>query len=109
MVLHGQNGEDGKLQSLLDLREIKYTGSNVLSSAISIDKLTSKLILSSAGILTPLWMPVRTKDYHNYDYCKKIDLQVVEGIKNNDIDLTGKGEACGMTGILALIEAAKKS
>jgi D-alanine-D-alanine ligase len=51
--VHGKFGEDGKIQTLLELRGIKYTGSDVFSSALAMDKDVSKLILNSAGILTP--------------------------------------------------------
>jgi D-alanine-D-alanine ligase len=44
LALHGKWGEDGIIQSLLELREIKYTGSGVFSSTISMDKAHSKII-----------------------------------------------------------------
>lgn len=54
--VHGKFGEDGKLQTILELRGIKYTGSNVFSSALAMDKDISKIILTSAGIKTPDWI-----------------------------------------------------
>jgi D-alanine-D-alanine ligase len=72
LVLHGQNGEDGKIQSLLNLRGIPYTGSGIKASVLSIDKLSSKMIFTAAGILTPPWMPVRKKDFGNYKYYEDI-------------------------------------
>ncbi|MEO8664144.1 MAG: D-alanine--D-alanine ligase [Ignavibacteria bacterium] len=51
--VHGKFGEDGKIQTLLELRGIKYTGSDVFSSALAMDKDISKIILNSAGIKTP--------------------------------------------------------
>lgn len=53
LVLHGKYGEDGRIQSLLELRGIPYTGSGARASAIAMDKLTSKLIFSAYGIVTP--------------------------------------------------------
>ncbi|MEK6551890.1 MAG: D-alanine--D-alanine ligase, partial [Bacteroidota bacterium] len=38
LALHGKWGEAGKIQSLLELRDIKYTGSKVLASALAMDK-----------------------------------------------------------------------
>src|ERR1700744_1767623 len=42
LALHGRLGEDGCLQGLLELARIPYTGSNVLSSALAMDKLKAK-------------------------------------------------------------------
>lgn len=57
--VHGKFGEDGKIQTLLELRGIRYTGSNVFSSALAMDKDVSKIILNSAGIKTPDWIVIR--------------------------------------------------
>lgn len=54
--LHGLWGEDGTVQSLLELRGLKYTGSKVLSSAISMDKIMSKILFGHYGISTPKWL-----------------------------------------------------
>ena len=40
-VLHGMYGEDGRLQTLLEMLEIPYTGSGMLASALSMDKAAS--------------------------------------------------------------------
>lgn len=48
--LHGKWGEDGTLQSLLEMQGIKYTGSGVLSSALAMDKGMSKTIFRQNGI-----------------------------------------------------------
>lgn len=53
IALHGGAGENGTVQALLDLMEIPYTGSGVLASAVSMDKLAAKRIVSAAGINTP--------------------------------------------------------
>ena len=53
--LHGKFGEDGRIQSLLEMRGVKYTGSGVTSSAISLDKDISKVMFCYADILTPGW------------------------------------------------------
>ena len=59
LALHGRNGEDGKVQALLEALEIPYSGSGVASSAICIDKNMSKLVMKSMGITTPEWVMVR--------------------------------------------------
>jgi D-alanine-D-alanine ligase len=53
IAVHGKGGEDGQLQALLEFLQIPYTGSNVKSLAISIDKYKSKLIWRSIGVTTP--------------------------------------------------------
>lgn len=53
LALHGGNGENGKLQSVLDILGKKYTGSGVLASAITMDKIRTKMIAESIGIKVP--------------------------------------------------------
>ncbi len=53
--LHGADGEDGKIQAALDLLGVPYTGSDMLGSAIAMDKAVAKKIMEHAGILTPEW------------------------------------------------------
>ena len=50
IALHGRWGEDGIIQSLLELRGIKYTGSGVLSSTISMDKALSKIVFQKNNV-----------------------------------------------------------
>lgn len=51
-MLHGQGGEDGVIQGMMDLLGIKYTGSGVLASALAMDKVKSKLIWRQIGLAT---------------------------------------------------------
>lgn len=53
IALHGQGGEDGTMQALLEFLGIPYTGSGVQASAIAMDKLKTKYILEGNGIPTP--------------------------------------------------------
>jgi len=56
--LHGQDGEDGRIQATLDLLGVPYTGAGYLSSAIAMDKdLTKRLV--SEYVITPQWRTVR--------------------------------------------------
>ena len=48
IALHGRGGEDGTLQGMLELIGLPYTGSGVMASAISMDKLRSKLLWQGA-------------------------------------------------------------
>lgn len=52
-MLHGRGGEDGVIQSLLELMELPYTGSGVLGSAVAMDKLRSKYLWQGVGLPTP--------------------------------------------------------
>ncbi len=58
-ILHGRGGEDGVLQGALETLGIPYTGSGVLASALSMDKLRTKLCWAGAGLPTPRWMLLR--------------------------------------------------
>ena len=49
-VLHGENGEDGTIQGLLQLAGIPYVGCGVLASAVSMDKVYTKMIAKAARI-----------------------------------------------------------
>jgi D-alanine-D-alanine ligase len=53
IALHGRGGEDGALQGALETLSLPYTGSGVLGSALSMDKLRAKLVWLSAGLPTP--------------------------------------------------------
>lgn len=53
LALHGENGEDGKLQATFDLLGIKYTGTDSVSSALAMDKAITKEIFSFHHIPTP--------------------------------------------------------
>jgi D-alanine-D-alanine ligase len=62
IALHGPGGEDGALQGLLQWLEIPYTGSGVMASAVAMDKVRSKHLFRAAGIPTPDYAVVRTRD-----------------------------------------------
>lgn len=49
-VLHGARGEDGTVQGLLELAEIPYVGCGVLASAVTMDKLYTKILVGTLGI-----------------------------------------------------------
>ena len=55
LALHGQCGEDGRIQAAFDLLGIPYTGADYRSSAMAMDKAITKAMMASAGILTPAW------------------------------------------------------
>jgi D-alanine-D-alanine ligase len=58
IALHGRFGEDGTVQGALELLGIPYTGSGVMASAISMDKVMTKRIWRFEGLSTPAWAQV---------------------------------------------------
>jgi len=54
-IVHGRGGEDGVLQGALEALGLPYTGSGVLASALSMDKLRTKLCWKGAALPTPAW------------------------------------------------------
>jgi D-alanine-D-alanine ligase len=65
-ALHGRFGEDGSIQGLLEHLKIPYTHSGILSSAIAMDKLTSKKIFKEAKISSPEYQVIKTvKDFQS--------------------------------------------
>jgi D-alanine-D-alanine ligase len=55
LALHGGAGEDGRIQALLDLAGLSYTGSNPISSAAAMDKEMAKRLFRSVDVPTPHW------------------------------------------------------
>jgi D-alanine--(R)-lactate ligase len=58
-LLHGKFGEDGAIQGLLELSGIPYTGCDIQSSALCMDKSLAYLVARSAGVATPNFWIVR--------------------------------------------------
>jgi D-alanine-D-alanine ligase len=56
LALHGGAGEDGRIQAVLDLAGLAYTGSNHIASAVAMDKDLSKRLFRSVGVPTPDWL-----------------------------------------------------
>lgn len=59
MALHGDVGENGKLQAAFDILGIKYTGPNYLGSALAMDKGITKQIFKMSGVPTPMGMALK--------------------------------------------------
>jgi len=63
MALHGENGENGKVQAAFDLFGIKYTGTGYLGSAMAMDKGVSKSIFIAKEIPTPKGFSLKKSQY----------------------------------------------
>lgn len=64
-ILHGEIGEDGKLQGMLEILNLKYVFSNTLAHAIAMDKNVAKIIVRSADIPTPESILINKTDNYN--------------------------------------------
>lgn len=62
MALHGENGENGKVQAVFDLFGVKYTGAGYLSSALAMDKGISKYLFQKDGIPVPEGIAMKKKE-----------------------------------------------
>lgn len=98
IALHGRYGEDGTIQGLLEILGYPYTGSGVLSSALCMDKVTSKKVMLYEEIPTPSFKVVKTE---------KLDQDTVENmIKKLGLPLVVKPVREGSTlGITIVKEA----
>jgi D-alanine-D-alanine ligase len=94
IALHGKYGEDGTIQSLLELRGINYTGSKILASSISIDKEMSKILFRHYNINTPEWLTIGKNNFEEdavkENIAEKLGFPCV--IKPND-----QGSTVGLT------------
>ena len=75
-VLHGENGEDGAMQGLLQMAGIPYVGPHVAASAVSMDKTLTKLVMDNAGVAQASWLCVNNADLQN-----RMD-QILDNIQN---------------------------
>jgi len=79
-ALHGQFGEDGYVQTILESQKVKYTHSGVLASSIAMDKEISKIIYLKNKILTPKYIKVKFNKINKnlkYKVQKKLNFPVV--------------------------------
>ena len=90
ITLHGENGEDGVIQGLLETMEINYTGSDVLSSALAMNKVVSKQIWFELGLKTPEYELLN--DRSDWEFVikrlKKVVVKPVSGGSSLGISMT---------------------
>lgn len=70
MALHGENGENGKVQAAFDLHGIRYTGNDYVSSALAMDKALAKELFAYHNIPTPQGFELKkgTEDNHTVEF-----------------------------------------
>lgn len=77
-VLHGLYGEDGTVQGILELAKIPYVGCGVLSSAVTMDKLYTKLLVETLGIRQADFVAVTKSELKNMDMAvAKVEARLV--------------------------------
>ena len=79
LALHGENGEDGKVQAAFDLRRIRYTGAGHLGSAMAMDKDVAKKMLAAMGIPVPGGFYLKKEDYEREKRCEEAPNSHEEG------------------------------
>ncbi|MDR1467272.1 MAG: D-alanine--D-alanine ligase [Oscillospiraceae bacterium] len=77
-VLHGKNGEDGKVQALLELSELPFVGCSSASSSNCMDKITTNILLENSNIKKPKYFWFYFSDYKKNpeEIIKKIEEKV---------------------------------
>ena len=88
IALHGSFGEDGRVQGLLELKNIPYSGTGVLGSALGMDKLRAKQLWKGIGISTP--------EFYQID--KTTDLKrIIDALGPVVVKPTSEGSSLGMS------------
>ncbi|WP_020060352.1 D-alanine--D-alanine ligase [Bacillus sp. 123MFChir2] len=77
LALHGKYGEDGTIQGTLETLSVPYTGSNMLSSGICMDKNMSKKMIRYEGIQTPDWIHISNMEELQVDEVEKMGYPLV--------------------------------
>ena len=92
LALHGGVGENGKLQALLEMNAIRFTGSSSIGCMLSMDKIISKELISQAGIPTAHWLT-------NKNSREELNALVPCFVKPSD-----NGSSVGVTKVVSEIE-----
>ncbi len=90
ICLHGRYGEDGTVQGLLEMMQIPYTGSGVMSSSMVMDKVITKQILLYHEISTPGFVAYRSGDDRNelFKRCRHFPLVVKPAREGSTIGIS---------------------
>ena len=90
ICLHGRYGEDGTVQGLLELMQVPYTGSGVMSSSIAMDKVVSKQLMLYHEISTPGFVAYRSGEDRRalLQSCRHFPLVVKPAREGSTIGIT---------------------
>lgn len=70
-VLHGKYGEDGTIQGMFELAQIPYVGCGVLASAVSMDKVYTKIIVDRLHVRQARYVVITRRDLNSMEECVK--------------------------------------
>lgn len=76
-VLHGTNGEDGRIQGIFEVANISYVGCKVLASSVSFDKAFAKIVIDKISINQAKYLVINEDEYENED-----DINIAEILKS---------------------------
>jgi len=79
MALHGENGENGKVQAAFDLHGIRYTGNDYVSSALAMDKALAKELFAYHGISTPVGFALKKGEPDTHEVKYPVVVKVTDG------------------------------
>lgn len=91
-MLHGPNGEDGRIPALLELADKPYAGANSAASALAMDKVASKIMFQNAGLNVGRYLFFLRNDYRHIKEAIERDLHYPVFIKPSSM-----GSSVGIT------------
>ncbi|MEK9498556.1 D-alanine--D-alanine ligase [Photorhabdus sp. P32] len=103
IALHGRGGEDGTLQGVLEFLQLPYTGSGVMASALSMDKLRTKQLWQGIGLTVSPYVAMNSQQFE-----RLTDFQLQEYVADLGLPLIIKpsleGSSVGMTKVNEISE-----
>ncbi|MBD2783505.1 D-alanine--D-alanine ligase [Xenorhabdus sp. DI] len=110
IALHGRGGEDGTLQGLLEFLQIPYTGSGVMASALSMDKLRTKQLWQGAKLPVSPYVVINSQQFEQIndsqlkEYVQELGLplMVKPNLEGSSVGMTKVNEYAELRGALAL-------
>ncbi|WP_118984958.1 D-alanine--D-alanine ligase [Photorhabdus sp. CRCIA-P01] len=103
IALHGRGGEDGTLQGVLEFLQLPYTGSGVMASALSMDKLRTKQLWQGIGLTVSPYVSINSQQFE-----RLTDSQLQEYVADLGLPLIVKpsleGSSVGMTKVNEISE-----
>ncbi|OTA17115.1 hypothetical protein Xvie_01371 [Xenorhabdus vietnamensis] len=110
IALHGRGGEDGTLQGLLEFLQLPYTGSGVMASALSMDKLRTKQLWQGAKLPVPPYVAINSQkieqvnDFQLKEYVQELGLplMVKPNLEGSSVGMTKVNDYSELRGALEL-------
>ncbi|PHM26948.1 D-alanine--D-alanine ligase [Xenorhabdus budapestensis] len=110
IALHGRGGEDGTLQGVLEFLQIPYTGSGVMASALSMDKLRTKQLWQAVNLPVPPYVVINSQkfeqlnDFRLKEYVQELGLplMVKPNLEGSSVGMTKVNDYSELRGALEL-------